>query len=167
MDITGFDTVVFTRRRPRKVLRLVRAGVLARWPGALVDDLENPGPDPGPVSALRPHRLPAKAAHLLFHRDAAMARHMDAAGGYAPMADGDGPFAVTARPRRGVEFRLDRVTPVRAAGEADAAAGEPHPAWLCTPLVYEITVVTPGDPDADPFSAWASETVRQACGGWV
>ncbi len=84
---------------------------------------------------------------------------------YAPMADGDGPFAVIARARRKVEFRIARLEELRVAGEPEFPGVEPYAAWLCSPSVFEITLVTPDDPERQPFSVWACESVRQACGG--
>src|SRR6185437_4076898 len=94
-----------------------------------------------------------------------MARHMDEAA-YAPMPDGDGPFAVIARVRRDVEFEAAGLAELRAADHQPGGVRPPEPyrAWLCTPLVYEITAVTPGDPAGHPFSAWALNTVKRACG---
>ena len=38
MEITGWDSVVFTFNPPREVFARVLAAVLARWPAALVDE---------------------------------------------------------------------------------------------------------------------------------
>lgn len=83
------------------------------------------------------------------------------------MHDGDGPFAIHSRVRRSVEFAcaaLDerQVTDVEA---NRFNAPDPYEAWICTPLIYEITVVAPDDPTSHGFSSWVLEIAKQACAG--
>lgn len=164
VEITGWDSVVFTFTPHREVFARVVAAVVARWPMALVDDLDAPDVGPEPATGLPPERLPAGAGHLLFYRDAAMARHMDEAA-YTPMADGDGPFAVLTRERRDVVFAIKGLDEVWAANHTPGGPHppDPYPAWLCSPLVIEVTVVTPDDPASQPFSSWALAEVKRAC----
>jgi len=164
VEITGWDSVVFTFTPPREVFARVRASILARWPAALVDGLDEPPSGPEPLAAVPVERLPAGPGHLLFYRDGAMARHMEEAA-YVPMADGDGPFAVAIRVRRGVEFEVSGLDELRAADHDPGGIRppDPYPAWLCTPEVIEVTAVTPGDPESHPFSAWVLGEVKRAC----
>jgi len=166
VEITGWDSVVFTFTPHREVFARVLAAVLARWPAALVDDLDAPEADPEPAAGLPVERLPAGAGHLLFYRDAAMARHMDEAA-YAPMADGDGPFAVLTRERRDVVFAVEGLDEVWAANHTPGGPHPPDPyqAWLCSPLVVEVTAVTPDDPGSQAFSSWVLAVVKRACSG--
>ena len=95
-----------------------------------------------------------------------MARHMDELA-YAPMADGDRPFAVITRDRRDVVFAIAKLNEVWA---ADHSLDGPHPpepyeAWLCSPLMIEVTAVTPDDPASQQFSSWVLAEVKQACRG--
>ena len=92
MEITGWDSVVFTFTPPREVFARVLASVLARWPAALVEGLGEPEANLEPVAGVHAERLPTEAGHLMFYRDGAMARHREEEA-YVPMADGDGPFA--------------------------------------------------------------------------
>jgi hypothetical protein len=166
MEITGWDLVVFTFTPPREVFAHIKASVLARWPAALVDEFDEPSSGPEPLSGVTPERLPAGSGHLLFYRDAAMARHMDEAA-YVPMADGDGPFAVITRVRRGVEFEVSALKELRAADHDPGGVQPPRPyqAWLCTPEIIEVTAVTPSDPATHPFSSWVLGEVKRACSG--
>ena len=118
-----------------------------------------------PGADLTPDRLPDGPGVLLFVRDAAMARHMEDHA-YVPMSNGAGPFAIHARVRRRVEFNCEGLDELRVTDDPlpVGRAPEPYRAWLCSPVVYEITAVTPGDPDEHPFSAWVLETVKRACG---
>ena len=168
MEITGCDLVIFTFELPRVVFTRVLAAVLARWPEALVTNLDE-GAAAVSVAGrevLKDH-LPHGDGVLHFVRDMAMARHMkDHA--YISMRDGDGPFAIHARTRRGVEFECDRLNELQVTDEPPsqiAGAPDPYPAWICSPLLYEITAVTPGDPDTQPFSRWVLGMVRRACTG--
>jgi hypothetical protein len=84
---------------------------------------------------------------------------------YAPMADGDGPFAVITRARRDVEFEASGLDELRAADHTPGGVRPPDPylAWLCTPELVEVTVVTPDDPDSQGFSSWVLAEVKRAC----
>lgn len=166
MEITGCDSVVFTFSPPREVFARALASILARWPSALVDFIDESPSELIPASGLPPERLPTGAGFLLFHRDAAMARHMHEAA-YTPMPDGDGPFAVITREPRDVVFEVAELNELRAADHTPGGGRPPDPyrAWLCTPSVVEVTAVTPGDPDAHPFSSWVLAEVRRACSG--
>jgi len=166
VEITGWDSIVFTFTPPREVFARVLAAVLARWPAALVDDLDVPQSGPVPATGYTTEQLPAGAGHLLFYRDAAMARHMDDVP-YAPMADGDGPFAVLTRDRRDVVFAVGRLDEAWAANHTPGGPLPPDPyaAWLCSPLVWEVTAVTPDDPASQPFSSWVLAEVKRACSG--
>ena len=164
MEITGCDSVVFTFTRPRAVFARVVASVLARWPAALVDGFDVPPCGPEALAGVPAGRLPTGAGHLLFYRDAAMARRMDEAA-YVPMADGDGPFAVITRVRQGVEFEVSGLDELRAADHTPGGVRPPDPyqAWFCTPEVIEVTAVTPDDPASQAFSSWVLAEVKRAC----
>jgi hypothetical protein len=164
VEITGWDSVVFTFTPPRVVFARVWASVLTRWPAALVDGFDEPPSGAEPLSGVATERLPAGPGHLLFYRDEAMTRHMDDAA-YVPMADGDGPFAVITRIRRDVEFEAAGLDELRAANHTPGGVRPPPPyqAWLCTPEVIEVTAVTPGDPESHPFSSWVLREVKRAC----
>jgi hypothetical protein len=126
--------------------------------------LDAPDRPPEPVAGFPAERLPAGAGHLLFYRDDDMARHMDEVA-YAPMADGDGPFAVLTRDRRDVVFEIAGLDEVWAANHTPGGPHPPDPyqAWLCSPLVVEVTAVTPDDPASQPFSSWVLAEVKRAC----
>jgi hypothetical protein len=164
MEITGWDSVVFTSLGPREVYRFVLASVLRRWPQAIVDDLDDPQAEPLAVETFPDEHLPSERGYLLFLRDAAMTRHMDNSA-YMPMSDGDGPFAILARIRQGVEFRCEQLAELRVANEPEFPKVNPYSAWLCSPSLFEITLITPENPELHAFSIWAFETVKQACRG--
>jgi hypothetical protein len=165
MDITGCDLVVFTFTPPREVFARVLGSVLARWPGALMDDTDGP-PSGKPVAGFPREQLPDGEAHVIFYRDDAMLRHMEAAA-YVPMLDGDGPFAVLTRIRRDVEFAVSGLDEKHAANHTPRGVRppDPYPAWLCSPTVIEVTAVTPGDPASLPFASWVLNEVKRACRG--
>ncbi len=172
MEITGCDLVIFTFEQPRVVFARVLASILERWPTALVEDL-----DFGAVAVAVPGRdltveqLPVEQGVLLFVRDEVMGLHMENHA-YTPMQDGDGPFAIHSRVRRSIEFScsaLDELqvidVPVSFVNASLINAPDPYEAWICTPLIYEITVVTPDDPTSHGFSSWVLEIAKQACTG--
>ncbi len=167
MDVTGWDTVIFTCRQPREIYRRVLACIAQRWPEALVDITVDgrlgSGTPPVPLRGVSSERLPAEEGDAFFYRDAAMIRHTDEFA-FAPMADGDGPFMVASRVRPNVVFRVDRLEELRPIDWPEFPKMEPYSAWVCSPSLYEITVVTPGDPEEHAFSVWACEIVRRACG---
>jgi hypothetical protein len=161
MDVTGWDTVIFTFEQPRKVFRRVLGSVLLRWPSALILD----DPKVGYISArsIEDHGLPSETADWILLRDEAMEQHM-VEHAYALMPDGDGPVGLLIAKRRFVEFRCDNVVELQVTDEKPRAGQvDPYPAWLCSPIVFEVSVVTPGDPDENSFCAWACGAVRDAC----
>ena len=164
METSGWDTVLFTFTPPREVFASVIASILTRWPSALVDDLNSYQSGPEPIIDFHAERLPIKAGHLLFYRDAAMAQHMEEVA-YIPMSDGDGPFAVIARTRRDVEFQLSKLEERQVIDDPPCVVKppDPYPAWLCTSMVFEITVVSPADPEQQAFSTWVLDAIKQAC----
>jgi hypothetical protein len=163
MEPTGFDTVIFTFVRPRHVFRRVLGAIVARWPGSLVDDLDDSEAAPCACSSAGDDSLPSEAGVLLFLRDSMMAWHLRDYG-YTPMPDGDGPFALWSRKRAGVEFRLRGLEEARVTDDPRRVGQiDPYPAWLCSPVVYEMTAVTPANPEDHPFSGWACRIVKQAC----
>jgi hypothetical protein len=164
VEITGWDTVIFTVTPPRVVFGRVVATVLSRWPMALVEGLGPADTRPEVLASTPNDRFPNGPGHPIFYRDAAIARHMEDHA-YVPMADGDGPFAVFVRERVGIEFELSGLNELRAADHNRSAAQPPAPyhAWLCSPLVIEVTAVTPGNPATHPFSSWVLAEVKRAC----
>ena len=172
MELTGCDLVIFTFEQPRVVFARVLASILERWPAALVEDLDFgsaavavPGRD------LTVEQLPGEQGVLLFVRDEAMSLHMENHA-YTPMQDGDGPFAIHSRVRRSIEFScsaLDELqvidVPASFVKASLVNAPDPYEAWICTPLIYEITVVAPDDPTSHGFSSWVLEIAKQACAG--
>lgn len=66
VEITGWDSVAFTFTQPKTVFARVFAAVLARWPAALVDDLDSPQSGPVPAAGFLDARLPRGDRHLLF-----------------------------------------------------------------------------------------------------
>jgi hypothetical protein len=164
VEITGWDTVIFTTTPPRTVFERVVASVLSRWPAALVDGFGPVGTKPEPVAGVAAERFTSGPGHPIFYRDATMARHMEEVA-YAPMADGDGPFAVITRERQDVVFAVSELDEQWAADHTPGGPLPPDPyrAWLCSPLLIEVTAVTPGDPALHPFSSWVLAEVKRAC----
>jgi hypothetical protein len=161
VEISGWDTIIFTFTPPHVVFERLLAAVLARWPAAIVD-LEPAAAGLQPVAEITAAQC-LKSEWPLFHRDTAMAQHMQQHG-YAPMADGDGPFAVIVRERKDIEFEIAGINELQAADHQQSVGQPPsgYHAWLCGPLVYEITAVTPSDPTADLFSACVLAEVKRA-----
>jgi hypothetical protein len=165
MEPTGFDTVIFTFVRPRLVFRQVVAAIATSWPASLVEDLDDRQAGSQTCSLVEEDRLPSEAGVLLFLRDRMMAQHLEDHG-YTPMDDGDGPFAVWFRKRAGVEFRLGCVNELHVEDNPPRLGQvDPYPAWFCSPVVYEMTLVTPDNPEAHPFSKWVCRIVRKASAG--
>ena len=135
---------------------------------ALVEWFGDRTTGPEPLSGIPTERLPVGRGCLLFYRDAAMARHMDEVA-YLPMADGEGPFSVITRVRRGVEFEMSGLDELLAADHDPGGVRPPEPyqAWLCAQLVIEVAAVTPGDPGSHPFSSWVLAEVKRACIGYI
>ena len=164
MEITGWDEVIFTCTPPRTVFARVLASVLARWPDALVEGIDGPLSRAMPAQGVPPERLPEGAGRLFFYRDAAMIRHSDEAA-FVPMPDGDGPCAVMTRLRRDLEFEVAKLDEIHAADREPGGVGPPHPyqAWICAPMLVEVTVLNPDDCRSHPFSAWLLAEVKRAC----
>ncbi len=146
VEITGWDKVVFTCTPPRTVFARVLTSLLTRWPDALVEGIDGSLSRVAPVREILPERLPEGEGHLLFYRDAAMIQHSDEAA-FVPMADGDGPCGVMTRFRRDLEFEVAKLDEIHAADRELGGVGPPRPyqAWICTPMLIEVTVSNPDD----------------------
>jgi hypothetical protein len=163
MEVTGWDSVIYTFEQPRSVFRRVLDAVLVRWPNALV--LDDPKAGCIATQTLGDNQLPRERADWIVLRDQAMHRHMDEHA-YALMPDGDGPFGLLVRKRCTVEFQCESLAELQVTDEKPRVGKiDPYPAWLCSPVVFEVSVVTPGDPVKHPFCAWACRVVREACKG--
>lgn len=161
MEITGHDLVVFTFARPQDVFARFFEAILRRWPDAFVEDTNDHFM---PVAKLLGSHLPKDEAFLIVYRDSSMFRHMEEFA-YAPMPDGDGPFAIITRYRRNVEFVISELEEKQADDHTPGGSPPPDPyaAWLCTRTILEVTAVTPGDPDELPFASWVLEELKRAC----
>jgi hypothetical protein len=160
MHPTGWDTVIFTTAHPLRVVAEFLAAMAGWWPSAHGE--VHTKSDRQVVSHLDfpEEKLPANLEVVLVFRDRAMNEHCEE-NGYVPMSDGDGPVALWARERPEVAFKIGRLAEVRAGDRLLEVA--PYPAWLISPSVYELTVVTPADPEEHAFSASVLQVVVEAC----
>lgn len=93
-------------------------------------------------------------------RDAEMQEHSELTGG-ALMQDGEGPVDIFYSVQKQLDFRITVESEV--SNKELFAARPPYAAWLCSDIIYSITVVTPENPDSDPFSAWICGLAKAAC----
>jgi len=165
METTGWgtrDTVIFTCRRPASAILATLVALRNRWP-EMATEVE------GRVTLLggnlpQLQDLQSDRVDVWVCRDPLMRHHQETVG-TLPMSDGDGPVALIYRRRPSLTLRLTGVTEFREPEMGGPMPPKPYPAWLCSPNLYEVTLVSPGDPETHPFSAWLLEIVTQACLG--
>lgn len=159
MDIAGCDNVIFTLTSPQNVLGRFLESLRSRWPHALCSVGWGPS-EYVECSTLSPEKLPS-AREVFIVRDEQMRQHFDD-NSYVAGPDGEGPFALLVRERQQVVFKLPNLEEMEARDRRPNEV-DPYSAWLCTPFVWELTTVTPADPDTDAFSNWVVEAARRAC----
>jgi hypothetical protein len=153
MEITGWDTVIFTCQDPRRSLLTVVSILAEKWPNRIIE-LESPiSQEIVPVLS----RLKKENGFILVLRDKKMEKFTDE-NGFASLADGQGPIAFFYRTRGPAIFEIVKMKEVLRETE-DLI--EPYSAWFSSKAFFEVTVVTPGNPKKDPFSKWACEIVRK------
>ena len=113
MHPTGWDTVIFTTVRPRRIFGTFLAKMAGRWPSAHVEVHTKSKRQIGSHLDFPEEALPPDLECVLVFQDQAMDRHCEE-NGYVPMADGDGPVALWTRKRPDIAFRIEHLEEVRA-----------------------------------------------------
>jgi hypothetical protein len=173
----GYDTVVFSAIGLREFLLNAIPRIAEVWPSLMADV----GVDWSSSDAVG-YKARAKLLNneqilpfldslatydhveLDFVRDPDMWAHFEE-NSYALMGSGEGPVAVLFRHRGPICFNLLKLDERYAADRSLPGEVAPYPAWLSSPSLNEVTVVTPGDPEVDPFSKRMVEIVLAACTG--
>lgn len=165
MDITGYDTVVFSWVSHEAFVTSLVSRIKQIWRGLIIDiELLDSGEKSHGVSlgieffnAIRNERH----SIIYFFRDAVMKEHLDNHG-YTLDFVNEGPFAIHLRKRKSVIFTLLNVAEF-ASGEKSVGTIDPYEAWLCSPEVLEITLVSPGDPNDNGFSKQILVQIIESC----
>lgn len=161
MEITGWDSVIFTTSDPRRIAVELFNALKGRWPQFLILLPEPDLGDLSPGSFYSSDQLPDEKSEFYVVRDTAMSTHADEHG-YDPMVDGDGPFMLMYGPSELINYKLEGVTHPPNPPNA-IQAPDPYPARLCSPALREITLVTPGDVEVHEFSHWLYSQLCDAC----
>lgn len=155
----GYDTIFFTGVSPSKVISNILSVLVRRWPSMLM--MVEPGSE-----ELQNGCLPSADSFTLewggfyIARDAEMQEHSELTGGTL-MPDGEGSIDIFYSIEKQLDFRITVESEV---SKKDLfAARPPYVAWLCSDIIYSITVVTPENPNSDPFSGWMCGLVKAAC----
>ena len=165
MQITGHDSIVFTTRQYSRIVQRFNARLLTRWPHPIVDlsfsptTLDHKNIKLGTLERLLLSRNRLKWISVYVVRDVTMRTHFERHG-YLPNRAGEGAFAIFLRPRPNLIIRANAVTDIQARDRERAI--EPYPAWLCSPKIREIGIVTPGNPEKHAFSKWLFEQLLQS-----
>jgi hypothetical protein len=169
MEITGYDNVVFTTRTNAQIVRAFAADLRPRWPSAIIDVAFDPmtmdlkGITWDRLDGLLNDLASDRYIGVYLVQDRAMEVDMEKRG-YAPGAGGEGPLALCVLTRPGVRFEAHRLEEVWAADrDRNTGSVDPYNAWLCSPSLQEVTLVTPDEPRRGNFSRWAHEVVLKAC----
>jgi hypothetical protein len=163
MDITGYDTVVFSWSAHASFLTSLVLLIKRLWPGLIIDvELLDSN---GKIYGLEVESLDAlsKERHsiIYFYRDDTMKQHLESYG-YNLDLSKEGPFAIHLRKRKKVVFALQNITELTSV-ENDIGIIEPYPAWLCSPEVLEITLVSPDNPIENGFSKQILAYIIKSC----
>lgn len=167
MEPTGYDTILFTFSEPRSVVRATLDS-LRRAHTQLQVDLEFVQPDQHRITnATKEQCLEAvsNSPHTIMYiyLVAGLREHLEERG-YTLATSGDGPFALHVRRRHRIAFHLGAIDELYG---NDGPANPPHPysGWLCSSVIYEITIVTPEDPSLHSPSKGLVELVINNCIG--
>ncbi|HEU5116803.1 MAG TPA: hypothetical protein VFT74_09030 [Isosphaeraceae bacterium] len=161
MEPTGYDTVLFSFADPVRVLRRVVDALHERSGGVVEFDLDFlPNDEPALTGPGRDELLGALSERewrhciVCIYQKPWMRQHLEDHV-YTSGPEGDGPLALHVRRRCNASFELGLI---REVSREESPVGPPLPysGWLCSPLVYEWTVVT-----------WESPERSRTCNGFV
>lgn len=170
MEPTGWDNVVFTFRHGYEVAAEMVVELFRRWPETTMDlwdeDDSRPGETfSGAASAEACSQAALRLRHgsLMIYTEARFRERHDELG-YTVDGNG-GSFALLFRRRTGVRFDVAKVSEQQADDRAEFGFPRPYDAVFATPEVVEMTIVTPLDPVANPFSKQIFELLVERCIG--
>jgi len=175
VEITGFDNVIFTAVDPRPALLSAIVCLSKRWHGILLTLILDDPPRNRQCTNLSLEELPESRAQIYAVRDEAMDKFTDEHA-YALMDDGEGPVSFMYSKRGPLIFELTGVSEL-SKGTAELSARnasdfydrrlsngirppEPYEASICSPILFEVTIVTPERPREDSFSMWVLKQVQ-------
>lgn len=175
MEITGYDNVIFTAVDPRPSLLYAIGLLTERWHGSLLTIILDNPPSSRQSTSVTLVELPESGSQIYAVRDEAMDKFADDHA-YALMDDGEGPVSFMYSKRGPLIFELNGVKELAKTVAAMNASDpydkrlsrginppEPYDASLCSPILFEVTIVTPKCPREDSFSAWILRQCRTAC----
>src|SRR5579871_564092 len=147
MDITGDDHIIFTFGDYHAAVTNYITKLQIRWPQLSIDLNESDQQQTfSGDNAAREcnHAIKGRTQAMLFLycNDTLRQYHED--NGYTLNSDGIGPFALMIHKRNNIEFQLGKVTEVYSDRDLSVSGvPESYSAWLATPQMIEITLITP------------------------
>jgi hypothetical protein len=154
MDIIGYDSVIFTHTLNTNVVQQFADRLCDLWPNMLMDvELMDAKEERVRLSSSTDcSRFIADERHsiIYFYRDEQMKQHFIEEAGVLDSTL-QGPFSLHFRKRKRILFELEGVNEITT-DEKRLRAPAPYSAFLCSPEVLEITLVSPGDPREEQFS---------------
>lgn len=167
MEPTGYDTILFTFSEPGSVIRATMDS-LKREHSGLELDLEFVQPDRDSITnATTEQCLDAASSslHLIIYiyLVSGLREHLEEKG-YSIATSGEGPFALHVRRRQQIAFRLGAIDELYG-NDGPGSPPEPYPGWLCSSVIFEITIVTPEDPTLHQPSRELVELLINSCIG--
>ena len=153
MEPTGFDNVVFTARPVVVVVSEFIREIMGPWPDLRIEFLDPEFREilTGPEAIVACARLIKNGYSLSvnLYGDAHLQTHCHEFV-YTLANDECGPAGLYARTRGDIEFQLEGVDEIRS---DDPGPVGPYRAIMASPELGELTLVTPGDPKTNNYSA--------------
>jgi len=165
MQLTGFDTILFTFQDPVLLVRELQDLVSTEHTDAEFD-VEHVQPDrPSIENATRDQCAAAFStsihAILYIYFRTELRGHLEE-NGYVLTPFGDGSMALHVRHRRAIAFHMTGINEVHQ-NDGPVPPPEPYIGWMCSPLVYEVTLVTSGNPKDHDESRRMIEALINIC----
>jgi hypothetical protein len=164
MEPTGYDTILFVFADLERVMQNILGSIRDIYTRAEFD-LEHVRPDQDGIADANVEQCIAalSSEHIIIYMYVAphlrgyLEEH-----GYTLSPEGEGPFAMHVRRRYEIVFHMKGINECHDNSEP-IKPPLPYNGWLCSPVVYEITIVTPGEPDQHHASKHLIELIINEC----
>ncbi len=165
MEPTGQDTILFTFYEPTALVESLITWVKTLYPNSQFDieSVQTSQSTTENATLSQCIDMLSDSLHtiLYIYSIPILREHLEE-NGYVLFNAEEGPAALHVRHRHGIVLHLDGVKEVHR-NDGPASPPDPYVAWICSPVVYEITIVTSGNPSTHNASKLLVEAVVNIC----
>lgn len=165
MELTGRDTILFTFHEPVELVKSLIIWLKTLYPNSQFDiepvQTNQPAIENATLSQCIDMLSNSMHTILYIYSVPILRKHLEV-NGFILFNAQEGPAAIHIRQRHGIVLHLDGVKEVHR-DDGPVSPPDPYVAWVCSPVVYEITIVTSGNPSTHIASKLLVEAVINIC----